>query len=121
MIDLNPYPIRHLLHLHGRRTLKQFRHHALVRRVQVLNDDEGHAAGGRHVFKKLHQGLQTTGRGTDADNGKWALCSRLTYNRFRKNGGWSDKLPTHRGLRFWGWGRLFHSERAPAAWSRKRL
>ena len=44
--------------------------HALVRRVQVLDDDEGHAAVGRHVSQELLQRLQPAGGSADADDGK---------------------------------------------------
>ncbi|MCK7513935.1 MAG: hypothetical protein MZV70_64575 [Desulfobacterales bacterium] len=50
--------------------LEQLGHDPLVGRVQVLDDDKGHAAAFRHVPQKLLQGLESSGGGADADNGK---------------------------------------------------
>jgi len=47
--------------LHGGGALEELRHDALVRRVQVLDDDKGHSAALRHVLQKLLEGLQTPG------------------------------------------------------------
>ena len=71
-LDLHPVP--HLGHRHARHALQQFGHHALVGRVQVLDDDKGHAAVGRHVTEKVFEGLQSAGRSTDADD-REALCA----------------------------------------------
>ena len=50
--------------------LEQFGHDPLVRRVQVLDDDKGHAAARRHVPEELLQGLESPGGGADADDGE---------------------------------------------------
>ncbi len=50
--------------------LDQIGEDALVDRVQVLDQDEGHAAVGGHVFEELLEGLQAACRGADADDGK---------------------------------------------------
>ena len=55
---------------HAGGALEQFGHDALVRRVQVLDDDKGHAAARRHVLQELLQGLQSPGGSADADDGE---------------------------------------------------
>ena len=63
--------------------LEQFGHDALVRRVQMLDDDKRHAAARRHVAEKLLQRLQSAGGGADADDGKRRARGR--GGRFRAN------------------------------------
>ena len=75
-VRLDLHPVLDLDDRHGGGALEQLRQHALVRRVQVLDDDEGHAAALRHVLAKLLERLQPAGRGADADDGERALRSR---------------------------------------------
>ena len=70
-------------HLHPRDTLEQFDHDAFTRRVEVLNNNERHAAARRHPPQKLIQGFESTGGGTDADDGKRRARGR--GERFRAN------------------------------------
>lgn len=44
---------------HGGGALEQLHHDALAGRVHVLDNDEGQAAGWRHVPQELFQGLQS--------------------------------------------------------------
>ena len=60
--------------LHGGGALEELRHDALVRRVQVLDDDKGHTACLRHVLQELFEGLQPSGGGANADNGKLGIA-----------------------------------------------
>ena len=60
---------------HGGGALEQLHHDALVGRVQVLDDDKGHAAACRHVPQKQLQRLEPPGRGADADDGERLRCS----------------------------------------------
>jgi len=62
---------------HGGGALKQFNHDALVGRVEVLNDDEGEAAGGRDVLEELFQRLQSPGGSANADDGECAISAAL--------------------------------------------
>jgi hypothetical protein len=72
-----------LLDGHGGAALEQFHHHALVGRVEVLDDDKCHAAVFGNVGEELFQRLQSARRSADADNGKGGLrrfdrrCGRL--------------------------------------------
>ena len=69
---VRPHPgaILDLDDFHAGGALEQFGHDALVRRVQVLDDDKRHAAARRHVPQKLLQGLESPGGGADADDGE---------------------------------------------------
>ena len=58
---------------HGGGALEELRHDALVRRVQVLDDDEGHAACSGHVLQELIERLQPSGGGADAHDGEGPL------------------------------------------------
>jgi len=40
-------------------------HHAAVRRIEMLNQDEGHAGVGRERAEQFVEGLQPTGRGAE--------------------------------------------------------
>ncbi|GAB7025149.1 hypothetical protein JCM15764A_03970 [Geotalea toluenoxydans] len=50
--------------------LEQLGQDPLVGRVQMLDDDEGHAAIFWNMHQELLQRLQPASGGTDADNGK---------------------------------------------------
>lgn len=80
LLDLHPVPDLNNLHPGGK--LQEFGHESLVRRVEMVDDDKGHAAALWHVPQELFQSLQSTG-GADADNEKrepllhrWALFWR---------------------------------------------
>jgi len=73
---LDPGAILDLDDLHGGGTLEQLRQDALVRRVQVLDDDKGHADAVRHIFQEQFHGLQSPGGSADADDGE--LAARAT-------------------------------------------
>ena len=49
---------------------KQIHHHAVVARVQVLHDDEGHAVDRRQRVQKLPAGIEASGRGANRDDRK---------------------------------------------------
>ena len=71
-------------------------HDALVRGVQVLDDDKRHAAARRHVPQELLEGLQPAGGGADADDGEDAASGgarlRSGLDRGRLDGGLRCKL-----------------------------
>ena len=69
-VRLDPHPVLDLEYLHPGGALEQFGHDPLVGRVQVLDDDKGHAAVFGHMPQELLQRLQPAGRGADADDGK---------------------------------------------------
>ena len=66
------HAVLHLEDFHLRHALEQFGHDALVRGIEVLDDDERHAARRRHIFQKMFKGLQSAGRRAEADDGECA-------------------------------------------------
>jgi len=84
-INSVPQDLRAILDLgdfHRRGALEQLGHDALVRRVQVLDDDKRHAAALRHVSQKLLDGLESPRGGADADDGKRHVARRSdTFSR----------------------------------------
>ena len=55
---------------HRRVARKQIDHHAVVARVEMLHDDEGHAVDGRQRVQKLPAGVEASGRSADRDDRK---------------------------------------------------
>jgi len=55
---------------HGGAPLEQRRQYTLARRVQVLNDNKGHADRFRHVAQELLQGFKASCGGANADDGE---------------------------------------------------
>ncbi len=76
VVRLDLHAVPDLDDLHGGGALEQLHHDPLVGRVQVLDDDEGHAASRGHVLQEQLQGLQAAGGGADADDGKSAARGR---------------------------------------------
>ena len=71
-VHLHLHAVLHLKHLHAGVALDQRRQNALVVRRQMLNQHKGHAGvgGGGHAREKRLKRRQTTGRCTNAHNGK---------------------------------------------------
>ncbi len=66
----DPRPVFDLKNFHRDDASKQFVHDSFVRRVQMLDDDKGHAARRGHFFQELFKGLQASGGGADTDDRK---------------------------------------------------
>jgi hypothetical protein len=49
---------------------QQIGHHALVLRIEMLDQHEGHTAIARQGVEELLEGVETTGRGPHCDNRK---------------------------------------------------
>ena len=64
----DPHAVFDLKNLHRGGTLEQFVHDTLVGRVQVLDNDKGHAAVFGNIPQELFEGLQPAGGGADAGN-----------------------------------------------------
>ena len=47
---------------------KQIHQHAIVARIEVLHDDEGHAVDRRQRVQKLPASVKAAGRGADRDD-----------------------------------------------------
>jgi hypothetical protein len=61
------------LHLHRRMTSQQIDHHARMRRVEMLDQNEGHAAAGREHVEQAPEGIEAAGRCAEPDD-REALC-----------------------------------------------
>ena len=62
------HPVCRLQNLHWRVASEQIDHQALVRRIEMLDQHEGHAAVGRQRVEELLEGVQTTGRGPQCND-----------------------------------------------------
>jgi hypothetical protein len=69
-IRLDQGTILDLDHFHARVALEELGHDAFARRVQMLDDDKGHATVPWHVTQEMLQGLESAGGGADADDGE---------------------------------------------------
>ncbi len=72
MIGLGASLALHLSDRHFARPGKQLRQMALVTRIEVLNQHERQAGIVRQMAEQLRECLQSTGRGSHANNGGWA-------------------------------------------------
>src|SRR3546814_15133126 len=75
---LDPHAVDCLLHPHRRAAGEQFDHHARMRRIEMLDHDEGHVAVGRRNVEELPEGIETAGRSADGDHGKSAKLGRAS-------------------------------------------
>ena len=55
---------------------QQIDHHAVVGRVEVLYDDEGHAVDRRKRVQEFSARVEAAGRGADRDDWKIAIAAR---------------------------------------------
>jgi len=67
VVTLDRHAIRRLQHSHRGVAREQIDHHAFVRWVEVLNQDERHAVIGGQRTQEFAARLQATGRGTNSD------------------------------------------------------
>ena len=64
-VGLNPRSLPDRHHVHAGTSIQQLDHVALPRRIEMLDDHEGHAAVGRHGAEQLLERLQPTRRRAD--------------------------------------------------------
>jgi hypothetical protein len=62
VVAFERHPVRGLQHLHRRVASQQIDHHALVLGIEMLDQHEGHAVGGRHGVEQLLEGVEATCR-----------------------------------------------------------
>ena len=82
MVRLNDGRGLDLDNFHGGGALEELRHDAFVRRVQVLDDDTGHAASLRHVFQELFEGLNRPAEAPMPTMGKTSSLCRGGISSF---------------------------------------
>src|SRR6202048_2727686 len=68
LIALDRHVLRRLQHLHRSVAGQKTDHHALVRRIEMLNQDEGHAGVGRKGVEELVESLQSPCRSAETDH-----------------------------------------------------
>ena len=68
MIGLDQHSINRLQHKHRRVACQQVHHHAVVGRIEMLDQDKGHAVSGWQRAYQLSAGIKAAGRSTDRDD-----------------------------------------------------
>ena len=69
MIRLHGHSIPDFMHRHGGGPGEQFRQNALVRGVQVLDQDESHPGIGRQSPEQIGESFEAAGRCADSHDG----------------------------------------------------
>ena len=95
MLALERHPVCCLLHLHRRMAGQQIDHHALVRRIEMLDQNEGHAGVGRERVEEPPEGIEAAGRGAEPDDREINTSVRASAMRARSAAAW----PASRALR----------------------
>ena len=62
---------------------QQIHHHAFVGRIEMLDQDEGHAVARRQCVHKLPAGIEAARGGAYSDDGEFAGISRRATRGFR--------------------------------------
>ena len=86
-VGFDPHPVSDLKNLHRGGALEQFVHDPLVGRVQVLDDDKGHAAVFRHMPQELFEASNPPAEAPMPTMGKrrlsvWAVCLLVSQKFF---------------------------------------
>src|ERR1700730_118300 len=68
MLALERHPVCCLLHLHLRMTGQQIDHHARMRRIEMLDQNEGHAGAGGERAEQAAEGIEAAGGGAEPDH-----------------------------------------------------
>src|SRR5208282_4079563 len=76
MLWLERHPVCCLLYLHRSMAGQQIDHHARMRRIEMLDQNEGHAGAGRERSKQPPEGVEAAGRGTEPDDPEAVMPER---------------------------------------------
>jgi hypothetical protein len=76
MLALEQHSIRRLAYRHRGVAGQQVNHHAFVGRIEMLDQDEGHAVAGGQRANQLPAGIKTARRGSYADDRKVLRAAR---------------------------------------------
>ena len=68
MLALERHPVRRLLYFHRRMAGQQIDHHARMRRIEMLDQNEGHAGAGRERVEQPADSIKAAGRGAEPDD-----------------------------------------------------
>ena len=82
MIRFDRHPFHRLRHDHRRVAAQQLYQHAVMRRIEMLNKNEGHPGLGGQRGEELLAGIKATRGRTDRDDGK---ISRMFGGAVRRN------------------------------------
>jgi hypothetical protein len=80
VLALEQHSIGCLPHGHRRVAGQQVHHHAFVGRIEMLNQDQGHAVAEGQRAHKLPAGIKATRRGADSDDQKVSGSARRTVH-----------------------------------------
>ena len=86
VIALDRHSIRRLPHGHRRVAGQQVHHHAFVGRIEMLDQDEGHAVAGRQRAHELSAGIEAARRGTDPDDRELVRATAAGHLAVRRAG-----------------------------------
>ena len=76
MLALERHPVCCLLHRHRRMAGQQIDHHARMRRIEMLDQNERHAGAGREGSEQPAKGIEATSRGAEPDNREAVMPQR---------------------------------------------
>ena len=76
MLALDRHPVCCLLYLHRRMAGQQITHHARMRRIEVLDQNERHAGAGREGSEQPPGRIEAASRGADRDDWKITTTAR---------------------------------------------
>ena len=68
MLAFERHPVCGLLYLHRRMAGQQINHHARMRRIEVLDQNERHAGAGREGSEQPPGRVEAAGRGAEPDD-----------------------------------------------------
>ena len=102
MLALERHPVCCLLYLHRRMAGQQIDHHARMRRIEMLDQNEGHAGAGRERGEQPPEGIEAARRGAEPNDREavscgWreALSRRMPARRRASRCGLSRTLSLH--------------------------
>ncbi len=81
MVGLERHAVRRLLHRHRRMPGQQIDHHARMRRIEMLDQDERHAGVAGERIEQPADGFEPAGRGAEPDHRKTISRMRRTALR----------------------------------------
>src|SRR5438874_1620984 len=76
MLALERHPLGRLLYLHRRMARQQINHHAHMRRIEMLDQNERHAGAGREGGEQPPSSIEAAGRGAEPNNREAVMPER---------------------------------------------
>src|SRR5689334_15905892 len=90
MLPLERHPVCRLLYRHRRMAAQQIDHHARMRRIEMLDQNERHAGAAREGSEQPPGGIEAASRGAEPDDrevgmAEWRATPRRTPARPRRS------------------------------------